>query len=374
MTPPLPPQPVYIFHHTFFGFIKDSHDAALVIAGCVAGDLQPFNTAPMNSTSIQITSGTVLVFQENSGTSMVRWRDGKRWSPSRPQGQFLLYRKLTTNPNMHHEVELSTRFVNMSLRGSCRFIPNGLAKRTIGLVGSDGNRYSHQLFLPARCRKIFEDKRDDVMRQSRQVLFMPSQLQQFFKYRDVDEAERYSPPPNSRKRSASSSSERIVSPQRHGSGGLCAQTSLGTYSPPLPARAPTPQHCSTVAFRHPTHRYRPYLRHPSSPPLPPLPVLAQQQPSPSTTSSTVSLLPPFQATDERAYFRGENAFHPMFQVSDMGGCHQKATGGNFGHSHNSDVRASCPCGGLGIRKAHNYFWNDPFWFDRPIQLAPLKKV
>ncbi|KAI8619762.1 hypothetical protein BC830DRAFT_709187 [Chytriomyces sp. MP71] len=91
---------------TFYGFIKDAHDALLVIEGVVRGILKPFNgrtgglgpaageagTSGTNSAwDMQIRSGTVIVFAEIS-SQMKRWRDGERWSPSRAHGPFLLYR------------------------------------------------------------------------------------------------------------------------------------------------------------------------------------------------------------------------------------------------------------------------------------------
>ncbi|ORY53871.1 hypothetical protein BCR33DRAFT_711206 [Rhizoclosmatium globosum] len=59
------------------------------------------------------------------------------WSPSRPQGAFLLYREVephTQTTYVDNPVEQGSRFLNVALRGNRRFIPNGLCKRTIGLL------------------------------------------------------------------------------------------------------------------------------------------------------------------------------------------------------------------------------------------------
>ncbi|KAJ3024054.1 UNVERIFIED_CONTAM: hypothetical protein HDU68_008342 [Siphonaria sp. JEL0065] len=289
----------------------------------------------MNLTSIQITSGTVLVFKEDSSSSMVRWRDGKRWSPSRPQGQFLLYREVEANskPYTHRESELSTRFTNMSLRGQCRFIPNGLAKRTIGLIGSDGNRYRVICyFQPADAERFYEDCRPEVLQQSTQTLNMPSQLPQFAEYN-------------------------ITKNQT-----TAATSSRAVYNETTPDSQPTTSETqsrpnqSTSAYRTTSPPLRLHINHqtPYSRPV--------QNPSPISIAASRPLksslpLPPFQTSDPRTFIQGANAYHPMFQVTDIPGISRSGK--------------TCPCGGLGIRKPHNYFWNDPNWYERSIHLAPL---
>ncbi|KAJ3054251.1 hypothetical protein HDU99_007816, partial [Rhizoclosmatium hyalinum] len=56
---------------TWFGFVKDPIDAALLVAACIAGQLQSFNQVPAGT--LYIRSGTVLVFQD-SQAQMIRWR------------------------------------------------------------------------------------------------------------------------------------------------------------------------------------------------------------------------------------------------------------------------------------------------------------
>ncbi|KAI9330857.1 Gti1/Pac2 family-domain-containing protein [Obelidium mucronatum] len=92
------------FTNTWFGFVQDSHDAALVMEAVIAKHLQAVNSVPgVSMSSIPIQSGTVLVFSESRAVSnnMQRWRDSKRWSPSRPQGPFLLYRTKTFGLRKH---------------------------------------------------------------------------------------------------------------------------------------------------------------------------------------------------------------------------------------------------------------------------------
>ncbi|KAJ3105790.1 hypothetical protein HK100_003821 [Physocladia obscura] len=153
--------------HTFLGFLQTPLDAALLVEACVANELQPVNAVPMDTvlSTVVIQSGTVLVFSESSLCSqMIRWRDGRRWSPSRPQGLFLLYREVESskqNTHVEYTTEVTSRFINLSIRGACRFIPNGLAKRTIGVDGSDGNRYRVvSYFYPKDVEALFEDSQD----------------------------------------------------------------------------------------------------------------------------------------------------------------------------------------------------------------------
>ncbi|KAJ3100515.1 hypothetical protein HK100_004697 [Physocladia obscura] len=153
------------FTETFRGFVKDPIDAALLIEACIANLLQPLNMVPMSLSDLQIRSGTVLVFAENSSMGqMVRWRDGCRWSASRLQGPFLLYREVeTSSTSCHSRLQLDRendppRFINTVVRGKTRFVINGLAKRTLTLSGSDGNRYRViSYFYPLEVGHLYGD-------------------------------------------------------------------------------------------------------------------------------------------------------------------------------------------------------------------------
>ncbi|TPX58908.1 hypothetical protein CcCBS67573_g09123 [Chytriomyces confervae] len=128
------------FTETFRGFIKDPLDAQLCIEACIEGVLQPLNMVPMSLSDLQIRSGTVLVFAENS--------------------QFLLYRQVesATTASTNTETERDMRFVNTVVRGKTRFVANGLAKRTLTLSGSDGNRYRViSYFYPCHVQHLYGD-------------------------------------------------------------------------------------------------------------------------------------------------------------------------------------------------------------------------
>ncbi|KAJ3089170.1 hypothetical protein HK100_007836 [Physocladia obscura] len=156
------------FTETFRGFVKDPLDAALLIEVIVL-----FHNAKKRLTketenkglycSFIATVEYVLVFAENSSMGqMVRWRDGCRWSASRLQGPFLLYREVetsTTSSNSPPDRENDPpRFINTVVRGKTRFVINGLAKRTLTLSGSDGNRYRViSYFYPSDVGHLYGD-------------------------------------------------------------------------------------------------------------------------------------------------------------------------------------------------------------------------
>ncbi|KAJ3063231.1 hypothetical protein HDU98_000927 [Podochytrium sp. JEL0797] len=177
---------------TVTGFVKEPYDASLVIAAIVSGALQALNAVPMSLSDLRIESGTVLVFAENSSMGqMVRWRDGKRWSASRLQGPFLLYREVeassnsspstTTSPSSTHP-EQEARFQNTVVRGKTKFVPNGLAKRTLTLTGSDGNRYRViSYFYPADVAHLYGDPPGGGVAGGKR-LETPSRMRQFERF------------------------------------------------------------------------------------------------------------------------------------------------------------------------------------------------
>ncbi|KAI8611801.1 Gti1/Pac2 family-domain-containing protein [Chytriomyces sp. MP71] len=152
------------FLETFYGYVKNRMDALLLIEACIDGTLFPLNVTPVDLSRVRIRSGTVLVFAENSSHSMmVRWRDGERWSPSRIHGQFLLYREVIStrhDSNSNGEQpETCTRFSTSGARPNTRLVPNGFAKRTITLTGSDGNRYRViSYFYPSDVSHLYGDE------------------------------------------------------------------------------------------------------------------------------------------------------------------------------------------------------------------------
>ncbi|KAJ3205816.1 hypothetical protein HDU82_004945 [Entophlyctis luteolus] len=182
--------------HTWRGFVRDATDAAVLVEACIRNLLptqQSEAVSPASASSTLtnagpvIENGTVVVFQfresdktfesDDAADSMARWRDNRRWSPSRPQGAFLLYREVEPldGPMKEQSHEKSTRFVNISLRGNRRFVPNGLAKRSISIIGSNNLKYRViHYFHPDAVESLYTPSHD-----SQTDLICPSDVPQF---------------------------------------------------------------------------------------------------------------------------------------------------------------------------------------------------
>ncbi|KAJ8325889.1 hypothetical protein O5D80_005534 [Batrachochytrium dendrobatidis] len=80
---------------SFFGFVSTPLDAAILIhAACSQSDIvTPIKRRLLSVERDLIRSGSIFVFTE-SDSGMKRWTDGMRWSKSRVEGQFLVYRRV----------------------------------------------------------------------------------------------------------------------------------------------------------------------------------------------------------------------------------------------------------------------------------------
>ncbi|KAJ3236312.1 hypothetical protein HDU81_010901 [Chytriomyces hyalinus] len=129
---------------TYNGRIKDSLDAGIVIEACIKGILRKVSAA-MEVSSIEIRSGTVFVIDEGDG-NIQRWRDGYQWSPSRISGGFLIYRQVETNDIVPSTEAGETQNIpadgsKLTKGKSFTVLPDGLTKKTIGMIGSDRQSY-----------------------------------------------------------------------------------------------------------------------------------------------------------------------------------------------------------------------------------------
>ncbi|KAJ3064616.1 hypothetical protein HDU99_004412, partial [Rhizoclosmatium hyalinum] len=145
-------------HETFFGFIKEPMDALLIVEACIKGILVSIDKVPSESSEVfPIRSGSIVVFEESSK----RWRDGRKWSPSRVHGPEVELTKRAPEPRKSKPTHiLDTRIPGLeptysfkTLKQNTRLVPDGLTKRTITLKGSDGIRH----------RVISYYARDDVI-------------------------------------------------------------------------------------------------------------------------------------------------------------------------------------------------------------------
>ena len=85
---------------SFFGHVQTTLDAAILMQAAMTpgGGVSPIQRRLSLYERERIRSGSVFVFTE-SETGMRRWTDGMRWSKSRVDGQFLVYRRLDQQPS-----------------------------------------------------------------------------------------------------------------------------------------------------------------------------------------------------------------------------------------------------------------------------------
>ncbi|TPX68835.1 hypothetical protein CcCBS67573_g07029 [Chytriomyces confervae] len=322
---------------TFRGYVKDTADAHALIEACIAGILRPLNTAPESLSHLRIRSGTCLVFGDDQSKHAdgkghtARWRDGGRWSRSRLQGPFLLYREVESTKNCapaedtyskflltvaSTEAEQCTRFRNTVLRPQTRFVPNGLAKRTITLTGSNGLRYRViSYFYPPSVAHLY----GDPVPAGASLLMRPgdfAELKPFFAMI-----------PDSAHASSSSSSASASSLQ---------QMQAAAVSPPVTIKSSSPQYSS----------------------------MGMLYPSASATSSASSSCAASSAATGRMPTISSHHHHRHHD--------EVTTTGNTRYETmpvKAEVSGCCPCGGLGPRRSMHRF--DPIWLSQPAWLAPL---
>ncbi|ORY51130.1 hypothetical protein BCR33DRAFT_713042 [Rhizoclosmatium globosum] len=103
---------------SYYGAILNRDDVTLLVEACIAGLATSFTTVPRK---VQVRSGSVVAFREREDGA--RWRDSNRWSPSKVQGCFLQYQEVEVGP------------------WGKRIKTDGLIKRTLTVIGSDGGRW-----------------------------------------------------------------------------------------------------------------------------------------------------------------------------------------------------------------------------------------
>ncbi|KAI8828335.1 Gti1/Pac2 family-domain-containing protein [Chytriomyces cf. hyalinus JEL632] len=320
------------FTETFRGFIKDPLDAQLCIEACIEGLLQPLNMVPMSLSDLQIRSGTVLVFAENSNLGqMVRWRDGCRWSASRLQGPFLLYREVesATTPSTNTVNERDIRFVNTVVRGKTRFVANGLAKRTLTLSGSDGNRYRViSYFYPCHVQHLYGDP---VANSS--GLSTPSSMPEYARF-----------------------SKR---------GGALHPFSMPDLSYSALLRNSTNAQAAAAQFQQ--QQQQKQL----------VETTHHRQSNQSTNQSIQSIHATTSISKKHSKFTSppSNASPKVMtpQSEDLHASPNHGSTVQVKDASGSDCECECECGGLGSKRHFNYFETNPFWTEFPVTLAPISK-
>ncbi|KAJ3125540.1 hypothetical protein HK100_010742 [Physocladia obscura] len=126
-------------------YCKSETDARVLVEAVVAGALQSVGQSQVKPPH-SIRSGTIVVFvEQEKGSAKHRWRDGFHWSPAKAQSPFLLYREIEpANANMKYSEKFNrihALFHISNLRDGTQLVSNGLAKRTISILGSNGIKY-----------------------------------------------------------------------------------------------------------------------------------------------------------------------------------------------------------------------------------------
>ncbi|KAJ1886490.1 Gluconate transport-inducing protein, partial [Coemansia sp. IMI 209127] len=78
---------------TYHGYVETTDDALRIFEACRRGILMRRNRRLCESERTGISSGSLFVWDE-SESGIRRWTDGKKWSPSRVNGCFLVYTEL----------------------------------------------------------------------------------------------------------------------------------------------------------------------------------------------------------------------------------------------------------------------------------------
>jgi len=78
---------------SYYGYIRTPADAILLIQACYDGALPRIKKrlSPREGRAIQ--NGSIFIWEEHE-TGLKRWTDGRKWSPSRVAGRFLIYREM----------------------------------------------------------------------------------------------------------------------------------------------------------------------------------------------------------------------------------------------------------------------------------------
>ncbi|KAJ3225964.1 hypothetical protein HDU81_007572 [Chytriomyces hyalinus] len=197
----------YTANESFFGFVETQLDAQILVEAVIHKLIDPVFNMPLVMSGLSIRSGSVIVFPERKDQAQLsRWRDAFCWSASRMNGPFLLYREIEPSEkavrkqmagSLHSLSPLSsappppvqarsgrqarsTLFATSSLRKNTKLVPDGFAKRTIVVTGSDGGKYRViSYFYPSDVEHIYQPRGTLPPHQQQMALKTPSQIPHF---------------------------------------------------------------------------------------------------------------------------------------------------------------------------------------------------
>ncbi|KAI9330862.1 Gti1/Pac2 family-domain-containing protein [Obelidium mucronatum] len=322
---------------TFHGHIRTELDAKVLIEACIAGEMAVLNTSKVPP-RVTITSGTCVVFQEGVSNGMLqRWRDGLLWSSSRIQGSFLLYREVKPVDDIkspipkHAKEPSSSPFSNTIVRGNYKHVPNGFAKRTITLEGSNGKKYRVICyFYPKHVAHLYEglapsDGNADVL------LTCPSETPQFAKFLPppphvpLEPPQQQQPQPQPQEQEPQSNQQFGLP---FGDNGFEDQDWQGSSSLQTGGSYPYPPMNYTQSE------------------YPPHPVFNHQQPWESASYHRQD-----SQMQQQPYYEHQAYYYTPYY---------------------SGMRMECPCGGLGSKKHTDAGW-DVGWENSGVILPPIKR-
>ena len=78
---------------SYYGYIRTPADAILLIQACYDGALPRIKKRLSPREGREIRNGSIFIWEEHE-TGLKRWTDGRKWSPSRVAGRFLIYREM----------------------------------------------------------------------------------------------------------------------------------------------------------------------------------------------------------------------------------------------------------------------------------------
>ena len=78
---------------TYIGYIESQSDVLLLLEALLRGILKPTAKRLTFKERQEVKSGHVYIYDEQQ-TGICRWTDGKKWSPSRILGSFLIYKEI----------------------------------------------------------------------------------------------------------------------------------------------------------------------------------------------------------------------------------------------------------------------------------------
>ncbi|KAJ3240202.1 hypothetical protein HDU78_002394 [Chytriomyces hyalinus] len=212
----------YTANESFFGFVETQLDAQILVEAVIHKLIEPVFNMPLVMSGLSIRSGSVIVFPERKDQAQLsRWRDAFCWSASRMNGPFLLYREIEPSEKAVRKQMVgglrslsasplssapppalsrsgrqarSTLFATSSLRKNTKLVPDGFAKRTIVITGSDGGKYRViSYFYPSDVEHIYQPRGSLPPHQEQMALKTPSQTQ-FFQHTLLKHSKLVPPP------------------------------------------------------------------------------------------------------------------------------------------------------------------------------------